>query len=152
MASTRRDLLQGTVNLVEAAKAAGVEKFVLVSSIGADGPLLNPLNLFWGILFWKKRAEEHLQRAGLACTIVRPGGLVSSDSKQKGRGGKPRGVGGVVMARSGTYGFPPKKSGSILRSKVRNVLTCTARSPRPQARLAVPVLSARALCRLQSAA
>jgi uncharacterized protein YbjT (DUF2867 family) len=106
--------------LVDAAKAAGVKKFVLVSSIGADGPLLNPLNLFWGILFWKKRAEEYLQRSGLESTIVRPGGLVNvSDSATRGRSGsQKRGTGAVVMARPGTYGFPPLKSGAILRSKV----------------------------------
>ena len=40
--------LQGTVNLIAAAKAAGVKKFVLVTSIGTDDPLF-PLNLFWGV-------------------------------------------------------------------------------------------------------
>jgi uncharacterized protein YbjT (DUF2867 family) len=39
---------QGTVNLVAAAKAAGVKHFVLVTSIGTDDPY-NPLNLFWGV-------------------------------------------------------------------------------------------------------
>jgi hypothetical protein len=43
----------GNLNLIAAAKAAGVKSFVLVTSIGADD-ILNPLNLFWGILFWKK--------------------------------------------------------------------------------------------------
>jgi len=70
----------GTCNLVAAAKNAaakspgGVDHFVLVSSIGVDDVLF-PLNLFWGVLFWKKRAEEYLQRSGLRYTIVRPGGL-----------------------------------------------------------------------------
>lgn len=45
---------------------------VLVTSVGAD-ELLFPLNLLWGVLFWKKRAEEALQRSGLDYTIVRPG-------------------------------------------------------------------------------
>lgn len=62
------------MNLISAAKQKGVQKFVLVSSIGADD-LANPLNLFWGVLFWKKRAEQELQRSGLTYTIVRPGGL-----------------------------------------------------------------------------
>ncbi|GFH31220.1 NAD(P)-bd_dom domain-containing protein [Haematococcus lacustris] len=65
---------QGTANLVAAAKQQGVKKFVLVTSIGADD-LINPLNLFYGVLFWKKRGEEVLQRSSLDYTIIRPGGL-----------------------------------------------------------------------------
>jgi hypothetical protein len=44
---------QGTANLVALARQRGLRKFVLCSSIGAD-QLVNPLNLFWGVLFWKK--------------------------------------------------------------------------------------------------
>ena len=40
--------LQGTLNLIAAAKQAKVKKFVLVTSIGTDD-LLNPLNLFFGV-------------------------------------------------------------------------------------------------------
>lgn len=65
---------EGTVNLIDRARAAGVERFILVSSLCVSR-LLHPLNLFGGVLFWKKRAEEHLIRSGLAFTIVRPGGL-----------------------------------------------------------------------------
>lgn len=38
----------GNLNLIAAAKAAGVKRFVLVTSIGTDD-ILNPLNLFWGV-------------------------------------------------------------------------------------------------------
>lgn len=38
-----------------------------------DDPLF-PLNLYWGVLFWKKQGEQALQRSGLDYTIVRPGG------------------------------------------------------------------------------
>jgi hypothetical protein len=47
----------GTKNLVAAARAANVKHYVLVTSIGADD-LFFPLNLAWGVLFWKKRGEE----------------------------------------------------------------------------------------------
>ncbi len=63
---------QGTLNLIAAARTAGVKKFVLVTSIGVDD-ILFPLNLFFGILFWKKQAELALQRSGIDHTIVRPG-------------------------------------------------------------------------------
>lgn len=65
------------------------------------------------ILFWKKRAEEALQRSGLKHTIVRPGGLKSR------LGPGETTAGNIVMGRAGSYGFPPlQKSGSILRSQV----------------------------------
>jgi uncharacterized protein YbjT (DUF2867 family) len=50
---------------------------VLVTSVGTDSPFF-PLNLLWGVLFWKKRAEEALQRSGLDYTIIRPGGTCRS--------------------------------------------------------------------------
>ena len=66
----------GTANIVGAASASGkVDRIVLITSIGVDD-LLFPLNLFFGVLFWKKRAEEVLQRSGITYTIVRPGGLL----------------------------------------------------------------------------
>ncbi|HEY9642429.1 MAG TPA: SDR family oxidoreductase, partial [Coleofasciculaceae cyanobacterium] len=70
---------EGTKNLVNAAKAAGIQHFVMVSSL-CTSQLFHPLNLFWLILVWKKRAEEYLQNSGLAYTIVRPGGLKNEDN------------------------------------------------------------------------
>jgi uncharacterized protein YbjT (DUF2867 family) len=106
--------LNGNLNLIEAAKRLpACRRFVLVSSIGADD-LVNPLNLFWGVLIFKKQAELALARSGLAFTVVRPGGLKSALRPGEAEAGQ------VVMAPAGTYGFPPlKKSGSILRSQVR---------------------------------
>ena len=73
---------EGTKNLVNAAKAEGIEQFVLVTSLCVS-KLLHPLNLFWGILVWKKWAEEYLQRSGLTYTIVRPGGLKNDDNDDR---------------------------------------------------------------------
>jgi uncharacterized protein YbjT (DUF2867 family) len=70
---------QGTKNLVDAAKAKGIEHFVLVSSMCVS-QFFHPLNLFWLILYWKKQAEEYLQKSGLTYTIVRPGGLKNEDN------------------------------------------------------------------------
>ncbi len=69
----------GTKNLVDTAKAKGIEHFVLVSSMCVS-QFFHPLNLFWLILFWKKQAEEYLQKSGLTYTIVRPGGLKNEDN------------------------------------------------------------------------
>lgn len=70
---------QGTKNLVEAAKVAQIQQFVLVSSLCAS-KLFHPLNLFWLVLYWKKQAEVYIQNSGLTYTIVRPGGLLSQDN------------------------------------------------------------------------
>jgi uncharacterized protein YbjT (DUF2867 family) len=61
---------------IDAAKAAGVRKIVLVSSMGitkAD----HYLNAIGDakILLWKRKAEEYLIASGLTYTILHPGGL-----------------------------------------------------------------------------
>lgn len=33
------------------------------------------LNLFWGVLFFKREAEKALEKSGMAYTILRPGGM-----------------------------------------------------------------------------
>ncbi|PUZ68121.1 hypothetical protein GQ55_2G000200 [Panicum hallii var. hallii] len=64
-------------NLVQAATAAKVEHFILVTSLGTNkiGFPAFLLNLFWGVLCWKRRAEEALISSGIPYTIVRPGGM-----------------------------------------------------------------------------
>jgi len=70
---------EGTKNLVNVSKEAGVEHFVMVSSLCVS-KFFHPLNLFWLILVWKKQAEEYIQKSGLTYTIVRPGGLKNEDN------------------------------------------------------------------------
>jgi len=79
----------GVKNLSDAAKAAGVKQFVLISSTGAGGGggatswLLNTL-LMPGILEWKGKGEQYLRASGLPYTIVRPGGLNNDPGGQQG--------------------------------------------------------------------
>lgn len=95
---------EGSKNLVDAAKEAGIEHFVFVSSLCVS-QLFHPLNLFWLILVWKKQAEEYLQKSGLTYTIVRPGGLSNEDNPYP-----------VVMSAADTL-----FDGSIPRQKVAQV-------------------------------
>jgi uncharacterized protein YbjT (DUF2867 family) len=95
---------EGTKNLVNAAKAKGIEQFVMVSSL-CTSLILHPLNLFWLVLFWKKQAEEFLQVSTLPYTIVRPGGLKYEDNDDV-----------VVMKPADTL-----FEGSIPRAKVAKV-------------------------------
>jgi uncharacterized protein YbjT (DUF2867 family) len=69
---------EGTKNLTDAAKAAQIQHFVMVSSL-CTSQFFHPLNLFWLILVWKQQAEQYLKRSGLVYTIVRPGGLKNNE-------------------------------------------------------------------------
>ena len=55
----------GVKNLIEAAQAAQIDRFVLVSSIAATQPD-HPLNRFGQVLTWKFKSEELLRSSGLA--------------------------------------------------------------------------------------
>ncbi|KAH7833559.1 hypothetical protein Vadar_007588 [Vaccinium darrowii] len=68
---------QATKNLVDAATVAKVNHFILLTSLGTNkvGFPAAILNLFWGVLIWKRKAEEALLASGLPYTIVRPGGM-----------------------------------------------------------------------------
>jgi uncharacterized protein YbjT (DUF2867 family) len=57
--------IQGTRNLAQAAKAAGVERFIYLSHIGADRASAYPVHKAKGI------AEEHIRKSGVPHTIVR---------------------------------------------------------------------------------
>jgi uncharacterized protein YbjT (DUF2867 family) len=76
----RADFL-GNKNLIDAAVKAGVQRFILVSSIGTGNSAgaLPPqaLATLGPVLVEKDKAEQHLIASGLTYTIIRPGGLKS---------------------------------------------------------------------------
>jgi uncharacterized protein YbjT (DUF2867 family) len=57
---------QGTVNVVQAAKASGVQRFINISQLGADS------NLPYRFLASKGKAQEYVARSGLDWTAFRP--------------------------------------------------------------------------------
>jgi uncharacterized protein YbjT (DUF2867 family) len=61
----------GAVKLIEAAKANGVDRYLMVSSIGAD-PNAGGGDVFAAYLRAKGRADADLSASGLAYTIIRP--------------------------------------------------------------------------------
>ena len=101
--------------MIDAAKAQGVEHFVLVSSLCVS-QFFHPLNLFWLVLYWKKQAEEYLQQGGIPYTIVRPGGLKEEDNSDR-----------IVMSSADTL-----FDGSIPRQKVAQV--CVEAVSQPEAK------------------
>lgn len=102
----------GTRNLVDTAKAMGIQRFVIVSSLCVS-KFFHPLNLFWLVLFWKKQAEQYIIKSGLTYTIVRPGGLRSEDSEEA-----------IVMSAADTL-----FDGGIARQKVAQVCIAGLREP-----------------------
>ncbi|KAK1281387.1 hypothetical protein QJS04_geneDACA003152 [Acorus gramineus] len=103
----------GTVNLVDACNKAGVNRFILISSIlvngAAMGQILNPayviLNVLGLTLIAKLQAEQYIRKSGINYTIIRPGGL---------RDDPPSG--NIVMAPEDTL-----YEGSISRDQVAEV-------------------------------
>jgi uncharacterized protein YbjT (DUF2867 family) len=66
--------LGGAVKLIEAAQANGIERYLMVSSMGADDPAAGS-DQMRPYLEAKAEADAALQASGLDYTIVRPGGL-----------------------------------------------------------------------------
>jgi nucleoside-diphosphate-sugar epimerase len=83
----RADYL-GNKNLIDAAVKAGVQKFILVSSIGSGNSAvaLPPaaLETLRPVLIEKDQAEQYLIASGLTYTVVRPGGLKSEPATGNG--------------------------------------------------------------------
>lgn len=78
----------GSINAIDGAKAAGVDRLILVSSIGAGDsraalppPALKALS---SVLAEKEKAERYLIDSGLTWTIIRPGVLTDKPANGKG--------------------------------------------------------------------
>lgn len=67
--------LGGAVKLIEAAKAEGISRYLIVSSMGADKAPEDGSEGFGAYLKAKFEADEALRASGLDYTVVRPGSL-----------------------------------------------------------------------------
>jgi uncharacterized protein YbjT (DUF2867 family) len=89
--------LGGAVKLVEAAKAEGVSRYLIVSAMGADKAPEDGSEGFGAYLQAKFEADEAVRASGLDYTVVRPGGLTDDPgtglvtiAEDAGRGRIPR--------------------------------------------------------------
>ena len=82
----------GAVKLIAAAKQAGVGRYVIVSSMGAN-PSATGDDTFSVYLRAKGRADDAVRASGLDATVVRPGGLTNDAGTGRVRLGEslPRG-------------------------------------------------------------
>ncbi|MEI6444972.1 MAG: SDR family oxidoreductase [Nostocales cyanobacterium ELA583] len=78
----------GNKNLIDAAVKAGVQKFILVTSIGSGDSVValppQALEALKPVLIEKEKAEQYLIASGLNYTIIRPGGLKSEAATNNG--------------------------------------------------------------------
>ena len=72
---------EGAKRLIDAAQEAGLEKFVMLSSMGADNPVVG--NDLEDYLRAKQNADNHLKASALNYSIVRPGALTDDDGTGK---------------------------------------------------------------------
>jgi uncharacterized protein YbjT (DUF2867 family) len=89
--------LGGAVKLIEAAKAEGVSRYLIVSSMGAEKAPADAAEGFGAYLQAKFEADEAVRASGLDYTVVRPGGLTDDPgtglvtiAEDTGRGKVPR--------------------------------------------------------------
>ena len=104
--------LGGAVKLIDAAKAQGVARYVIVSSIGADNPPGEGGGVFGEYLRAKGEADSRLAASGLEYTIVRPGPLNDEP-----------GTGRVTIGES-------LERAEVSREDVAAVLAASLREPR----------------------
>ena len=105
----------GVRNLVDAARHAGVQHFVLISSAAAgphrdhsESPRLGY------VLYWKTRGEAHLRASGLDYTVIGPGGLVNG----------PAGRSGIRITSREEY-----RRGPIARADIARLATASLTMP-----------------------
>jgi uncharacterized protein YbjT (DUF2867 family) len=102
----------GAVKLLEAAGSAGVERYVIVSSVGAENPPPEGDDVFSVYLRAKAEADRALAASDRAWTIVRPGSLTDDP--------------GTGRVRIGTEPF----RGKVSRDNVAQVLDTVLHDPR----------------------
>ncbi|AYF92201.1 SDR family oxidoreductase [Apilactobacillus bombintestini] len=75
--------LDGAIKSMEAAKIAGVKRYVMVSAMGADDRKFWPESGLHGYYIAKHYADEHLRHSDLDFTIVRPSALTNDAETSK---------------------------------------------------------------------
>ena len=73
----------GAIKSIDKSKEHGIEKYVMLSSMGAHDPGIVDEGSFRDYLVAKHDADEYLKKSGLDYTIIRPGALSKEDGTGK---------------------------------------------------------------------
>lgn len=103
----------GAARLIEVAKIGGIDRYVIVSAMGAGHPDRSEDETFRAYLEAKAAADAAVLASGLAATVVRPGGLTDDP-----------GTGTVELAPS------LGRSGRVTREDVAATLVAILDEPR----------------------
>jgi uncharacterized protein YbjT (DUF2867 family) len=90
--------LGGALRLIEAAKKAGIRRFLMISAMGAADPPAEGGDVYGEYLRAKAEADRALRDSGLDYTIVRPGRLTDDPAGGRISVGERRGRGEVSRA------------------------------------------------------
>jgi len=90
--------LGGALKLIDAAKAAGIRRFLMISAMGAADPPAKGNDVYGEYLRAKAEADRALQAGGLDYTIVRPGRLTDDPASGRISVGEHLGRGEVSRA------------------------------------------------------
>lgn len=69
----------GAIKLIEAAKANGIKRYVMISAMGTKGNISHENGVFETYLKAKAEADEALRTSGLDYAIVKPGRLTDAE-------------------------------------------------------------------------
>ncbi len=111
---------EATSTLIDVAAACNVSQFILVTSLGTGkfGLPAGVLNLFGGILIWKRKAEEALEQSGMRYLIVRPGGMERPTDNHRSMGYNMR-----LAKRDSLFG------GTVSRLQIAELVAAAVASP-----------------------
>jgi uncharacterized protein YbjT (DUF2867 family) len=76
----------GAIKLIEACKASGIRRYVMISAMGLETP--RGSEVFQVYQKAKLQADNALKESGLDYTIVKPGRLTNDSPKERIRGGR----------------------------------------------------------------
>ena len=107
---------EGAKRLISAAKMANINKFVMLSSMGADNP--EAAGDLQAYMKAKQKADDHLIKSGLNFAIVRPGALTNGD-----------GIGKIMLKEK------LHKQGEISRADVAETLVLALNDDAPNNRV-----------------
>lgn len=111
---------KGAVKAVDQAEKSGLEKFVMLSSMGTDMPdQVKGLEVY---LKAKKAADEHLRASNLNYSIIQPGGLTDESGKNQIKAAEKIGAFGQISRDDVAQALVLSLDDAILQNKSAEII------------------------------